>query len=58
MQRTLADDLKVGLFILVGATLGFLVFGDGQTSLLVGSILGVVLMVVALNVVRRIVRRS
>jgi hypothetical protein len=57
MQRTLADDLKLALFVLTGATLGYLVFGGGDPSPLVGSVVGVVLMIVVLNVLRRLRRR-
>jgi hypothetical protein len=57
MQRTLADDLKWALFVFTGAILGFLVFAGGDTSLLLGSFIGIALVVVALNVVRRVSRR-
>jgi hypothetical protein len=57
MQRTLADDLKVGLLVLVGAMLGLLVFGGDAASVLIGGIIGVVLMVVVLNVARWVGRR-
>ena len=58
MQRTLSDDLKWALFVLIGVTLGYLVFGGGEISLLVGSAAGVVLVIVVLNVVRRLRRPS
>src|SRR5215204_5828780 len=58
MERTLADDLKWALFVLIGATLGYLVFGGGETSLLVGSVAGVVLVIVVLNILRRLRRPS
>lgn len=57
MQRTLADDLKWALFVLTGATLGYLVFGGGDTSLLLGCVIGAVLVIVVLNVLRRVRRR-
>jgi len=53
MQRTLADDLKWALFVSTGAILGYFVFAAGDTSLLLGSFLGLVLVNVVLNVVRR-----
>src|SRR5215217_657517 len=53
MQRTLTDDLKWALFVLIGVTLGYLVIGSGETSLLFGSIAGVVLVIVVLNILRR-----
>jgi len=58
MERTLADDLKWALFVLGGVTLGYLIFGGGENSLLVGSVAGVVLVIVALNVLRRLRRPS
>jgi hypothetical protein len=56
MQRTLADDLKWALFVLAGATLGYLVFGDGDPSLLVGAVIGAALVIVVLQVLRRVRR--
>jgi uncharacterized membrane protein YeaQ/YmgE (transglycosylase-associated protein family) len=56
MQRTLADDLKWALCVLVGATLGFLVFADGDVSPLVGAVIGVALVLVVLQVLRRVRR--
>ena len=58
MQRTLADDLKWALFVLTGATLGYLVFGRGDTSLLLGCVIGAVVVIVVLNVLRRVRRHS
>ncbi len=57
MKRTLADDIKVGLFVLLGAVLGYLVIGGDGAWLLLGSLIGVVLMTVVLNVLRRVKRR-
>jgi len=56
MERTLADDLKWALLMFTGAILGYLVFAGGDTSLLLGSFIGLVSVVVALNVVRRVRR--
>ena len=56
MQRTLADDFKWGLFLFTGAVLGYLVFARGNTSLLRGSLFGIVLVIVVLNVVRPVWR--
>ena len=56
MQRTLADDLRWALFFLAGVTLGYLVFGDGDTSLLVGAVIGAALVIVVLQVLRRVRR--
>jgi uncharacterized transporter YbjL len=58
MERTLADDLKWALFVLIGVTLGYVVFGGGETSLLLGSVAGVVLVIVVLNILRRLRRPS
>jgi hypothetical protein len=60
MQRTLADDLKRVLFVLTGAMLGYLVFGGGDTSFLLGSVFGAVSMIVVIvvfHVLRRVRRR-
>jgi hypothetical protein len=57
MQRTLADDVKWASFVFTGAILGYLVFGGGDASLLLGAFLGLVLVVVVLNVVRGVRRR-
>jgi hypothetical protein len=52
MERTLADDIKVGLFIFTGAILGYLVFSPGDPSVLLGAFGGLVIALVVLNVVR------
>ena len=57
MQRTLADDLKWALAVLTGATLGYLVFGGGDISLLLSFVIGAVVVIVVLNVLRRERRR-
>jgi hypothetical protein len=57
MDRTFVDDLKWALFVFIGVVLGYLLFADGETSLLVGSFLGIVLVLVVLNVVRFFRRR-
>ena len=57
MQRTALDDLKVGLFFLAGAMLGYLVFGGDGASVLLGSLIGVMLMIVVRSVLRRVARR-
>jgi hypothetical protein len=58
MQRTLTDDLKWALAVFAGAVLAYLLFADGETSLLLGSFIGIVLVVLVLNVVRAMRRRS
>jgi hypothetical protein len=57
MERTLVDDLRWAAFVFTGAILGYFAFARGNTSLLLGSFLGLVLAIVVLNVVRRIWRR-
>jgi uncharacterized membrane protein YfcA len=57
MQRSLADDLRLALFGLVGATLGYLVLGGGDPSPLVACAIGLALVIVVLNVVRRVKRQ-
>lgn len=56
-QRTVRDDLKVGLFFLAGAVLGYLVLGGDGASVLLGSLIGVALMIVVQSVRRRVTRR-
>jgi hypothetical protein len=57
MQRTFADDLKWGTAVLVGVIAGFFAFGDGDASLLIGSLIGVALAIAGLNIARRVSRR-
>jgi hypothetical protein len=57
MQRTFAQDLKAAVSVLAGVTLGYLVFGNGDISLLVSCVVGAVLMIVVLNVLRFVKRR-
>jgi hypothetical protein len=56
MQRTVADDLRWALFVLAGASLGYLLFGGGAASILLGFIGGVLLAIVVLNGLRRLRR--
>ena len=58
MQRTLADDLKAALAVFTGVILGYLVFAPDDPSLLLGALIGIALVVVALNVARAIRRRG
>jgi uncharacterized membrane protein YfcA len=46
--------MKWAFFALLGVTLGYLVFGADDSSLLLGAFLGVLLVIVVLNVVRRV----
>ncbi len=57
MQRTFVDDLKWGAAVLVGVVAGYFAFGGGDASLLVGSLIGVTLAIVGLNIARRVSRR-
>ena len=58
MQRTFADDLKWAVAVLVGVTIGYLAFGNGDTGLLIGSLIGVTIAIVGLNVARWVARQS
>ena len=53
MQRTLRDDLKWALCVLVGFTAGYLVFDADDPGILVGAFVGCTLVIVALNTLRR-----
>ncbi len=57
MQRTFADDLKWAVAVLVGVSAGYVAFGNGDTGLLIGSVIGVTIAIVGLNVARRVSRR-
>jgi hypothetical protein len=57
MQRTFADDLKWAVAVLVGVIVGYFAFGNGDTGLLIGSLIGVTIAIVGLNVARRMSRR-
>jgi hypothetical protein len=54
MERTFRDDLKWALAVLAGATLGYLVFGGGNASLLLGSFVGALVAISVLTGLRRI----
>ena len=54
LERSLRDDVKWGFFVLLGAILAFLLFGADEPALLLGAVLGVVVVIVVLNVVRRV----
>lgn len=57
-ERNLGDDLRWALFVLVGAALGYALFGAGDASVLLGAVVGVGVAVVVLNLLRRAGRRS
>jgi F0F1-type ATP synthase assembly protein I len=57
MERSLRDDVKAAVFVLLGAGLGYLVTGADDPWLLVGSLIGVTIGIVGINVVRRVRRR-
>ena len=57
MQRTFADDLKWAVAVLAGVIAGYFAFGNGDTGLLIGSLIGVTIAIVGLNVARRASRR-
>jgi hypothetical protein len=53
MQRTLADDPRVALFVLAGATLAWVITGADDPAPLLGATLGLAILIAILNVVRR-----
>lgn len=57
MERTLGDDVKVGVAILTGGALACLI-GIAPWSALLPAAVGVVLVTAVLNVVRRVGRRK
>jgi hypothetical protein len=57
MERTLREDVKWALAVLVGATLGYFTLGGRDASLLVGSVVGVLGVLCVLAVLRRITHR-
>ena len=58
MQRSLADDLKWAALVLTGAFLAFLVLGADDAGVLVGAAIGVLVVIVVLNVIRRSTHRG
>jgi len=54
LERTLRDDLKWAVSVLVGATAGCLLIGTDDPSLLVGFCVGCVVVIVVLQVLRRV----
>jgi inner membrane protein involved in colicin E2 resistance len=57
LDRSLRDDVKWALCLLLGAAIAYLVLGPGDPGLLVGSLVGVVLVIVVATIVRRARRR-
>jgi hypothetical protein len=53
LDRTLGDDLRWAMCVLVGATVGYFLFGLDDPSVLVASAAGAVVAIVGLNVLRR-----
>ena len=56
MERTLGDDLKWAAAFLSGVVVAYFAFGNGDTGLLLGSLIGVTITIVSLNVARRLSR--
>ena len=54
MERSLRDDVKVAFFVLLGVTVGYLVFGADDSDVLLGALVGLVAVTVVLNVLRRV----
>jgi hypothetical protein len=53
MQRTLRDDARWGLLVLLGATLAWLLLGADDPGVLLGAAVGIAIAIVVMNVVRR-----
>ena len=58
LQRTFRDDLKAAAAVLTGGIIAWLVFAAGNLSLLLGGVMGVALTIVAVNLIRPLVRRT
>jgi hypothetical protein len=58
MERTLRDDLNWALCVLVGVTAGYFVFGDDNPGVLVGAFVGCAVVIVVLNILRRVRRAA
>jgi hypothetical protein len=54
MKRSLLDDVKWALAVFSGALLGYLVFGADDPGVLLGAFVGVTVMILVLNVARRV----
>jgi hypothetical protein len=54
MQRTLRDDLKWALGFLSGVTIGYFVLGADDPSLWLDFVVGAAVLIVVLNVLRRV----
>ena len=57
MQRSLLDDVKWAVCVLFGFAAGYVVLGADDPGLLIGSLTGVVLVIVVMSVLRRWTRR-
>lgn len=49
MERTLRDDLKWALCVLVGVTASYFVFGDDNPGVLAGAFVGCAVVIVVLK---------
>jgi uncharacterized membrane protein YfcA len=56
MERTLRDDLKWAVCVLVGVTVGYFVFDAKDPGLLVGAVVGCTVVILALSTLRRVRR--
>ena len=56
MQRTLRDDLKWAVCVLVGATAGYFIFDAKDLGLLVGAVVGCTVVILVLSALRRVRR--
>jgi len=56
MERTFVDDLQWALFVFIGLLAAYLIFARGDIAVLLGGVAGIVLVVLALNVIRLFAR--
>ena len=57
MQRSLMDDVKWAVCVLIGVTAGYVVLGADDPGLLVGSLAGVLFVIIVAAILRRFVHR-
>jgi hypothetical protein len=58
MERTLRDDLKWAVCVLVGVTVGYFVFDPKDPGLLVGAVVGCTVVILVLSTLRRVRRAA
>jgi len=58
MERTLLDDLRWAAFVLAGATIGWLILGADDPSVLLGFVIAAVVVIAAFTVIRTVARTT